>query len=88
MPTAYRRDARLNGAVTFGMNVIVTAGLEQVLLRVGQPVAELRVRLSRMFLAAGLHQRAVVSAMHRALFHGHAFGGFGLHKSGSAAGAR
>ncbi|MFO1245471.1 MAG: MOSC N-terminal beta barrel domain-containing protein [Ramlibacter sp.] len=35
---AYRQDARLNGAVTFGMNVIVTAGLEQV-LRVGQPVA-------------------------------------------------
>lgn len=34
---AYRQDARLNGAVTFGMNVIVTAGLEQV-LRVGQPV--------------------------------------------------
>lgn len=34
---AYRQDARLGGAVTFGMNVIPVQGLEQV-LRVGQPV--------------------------------------------------
>jgi hypothetical protein len=33
----YRQDARLNGAVTFGMNAIVLAGAEQV-LRTGQPV--------------------------------------------------
>lgn len=35
---AYRRDARLNGAVTFGMNAIVLAGVDAV-LRVGQTVA-------------------------------------------------
>ena len=34
---AYRQDARVNGAVTFGMNAIVLAGVEQ-LLKVGQPV--------------------------------------------------
>lgn len=34
----YRRDARVGGAVTFGMNAIVLDGLEQV-LRVGQKVA-------------------------------------------------
>ncbi len=34
---AYRQDARLNGAVTFGMNAIVIEGDGQ-LLRVGQPV--------------------------------------------------
>ncbi len=33
----YRQDARLNGAVTFGMNAIVLAGAELV-LRTGQPV--------------------------------------------------
>ncbi|MBG6074833.1 uncharacterized protein YcbX [Polaromonas sp. CG_9.11] len=33
----YRQDARLNGAVTFGMNAIVLAGIDQ-LLRVGQPI--------------------------------------------------
>ena len=33
----YRQDARLKGAVTFGMNSIVTAGVDHV-LRVGQPV--------------------------------------------------
>ena len=33
----YRQDARLKGAVTFGMNAIVLAGIDQ-LLRVGQPV--------------------------------------------------
>jgi uncharacterized protein YcbX len=32
----YRQDARLNGAVTFGMNAIVLAGAELV-LRTGQP---------------------------------------------------
>jgi len=35
---AYRQDARLNGAVTFGMNAIVLAGAEAV-LRVGQTVS-------------------------------------------------
>ncbi|WP_296509763.1 MOSC N-terminal beta barrel domain-containing protein [Rhodoferax sp.] len=35
---AYRRDARLNGAITFGMNGIVESGAGQ-LLRVGQVVA-------------------------------------------------
>ena len=35
---AYRRDARVNGAMTFGMNAIVLAGVEH-LLKVGQPVA-------------------------------------------------
>lgn len=35
---AYRRDARLNGAVTFGMNAIVLTGVDAV-LRVGQGVA-------------------------------------------------
>jgi uncharacterized protein YcbX len=35
---AYRQDARLNGAVTFGMNAIVLAGVDTV-LRVGQGVA-------------------------------------------------
>lgn len=35
---AYRRDARLNGAITFGMNAIVQAGAGQV-LRVGLAVA-------------------------------------------------
>ena len=34
---AYRRDSRLNGAVTFGMNAIVLKGDGQ-LLRVGQSV--------------------------------------------------
>jgi uncharacterized protein len=34
---AYRQDARLDGALTFGMNAIVTQGDGQV-LRVGQPV--------------------------------------------------
>ncbi len=34
---AYRRDARLNGAVTFGMNAIVVRG-DGLLLRVGQAV--------------------------------------------------
>ncbi|WP_029527598.1 MOSC domain-containing protein [Polaromonas glacialis] len=33
----YRQDARLKGAVTFGMNAIVLAGIDH-LLRVGQPV--------------------------------------------------
>lgn len=35
---AYRRDARVNGAVTFGMNAIVIEGVDQV-LKVGQAVA-------------------------------------------------
>ncbi|MEA3394061.1 MAG: MOSC N-terminal beta barrel domain-containing protein [Pseudomonadota bacterium] len=35
---AYRRDARLNGAVTFGMNAIALTGVDAV-LRVGQLVA-------------------------------------------------
>ena len=35
---SYRQDARLNGAVTFGMNAIVLAGVDH-LLRVGQLVA-------------------------------------------------
>jgi uncharacterized protein YcbX len=34
----YRQDARLGGAITFGMNAIVRQGVGQV-LRVGQPVA-------------------------------------------------
>ena len=34
---SYRQDARLNGAVTFGMNAIVIEGADQV-LKVGQPV--------------------------------------------------
>lgn len=34
----YRQDARVNGALTFGMNSIVTAGVDQV-LRVGQVVS-------------------------------------------------
>ncbi|MDP3700897.1 MAG: MOSC N-terminal beta barrel domain-containing protein [Hylemonella sp.] len=34
----YRQDARLQGAVTFGMNAIVSAGMDKV-LRVGQPVS-------------------------------------------------
>ena len=39
---AYRQDARVNGAITFGMNAIVRRGDGQ-LLRVGQPVrADLR----------------------------------------------
>ncbi|MES2401334.1 MAG: MOSC N-terminal beta barrel domain-containing protein [Pseudomonadota bacterium] len=33
----YRKDARVNGAITFGMNAIVVDGLEQV-LKVGQAV--------------------------------------------------
>jgi uncharacterized protein YcbX len=33
----YRQDARLNGAITFGMNAIVTAGVDH-LLKVGQVV--------------------------------------------------
>lgn len=33
----YRQDARLKGALTFGMNAIVSAGVDTV-LRVGQPV--------------------------------------------------
>jgi uncharacterized protein YcbX len=32
---AYRQDARLKGAITFGMNCIVTAGVDH-LLKVGQ----------------------------------------------------
>jgi len=35
---AYRQDARLNGAVSFGMNAIVLAGVDQV-LRAGQAVS-------------------------------------------------
>jgi len=34
---SYRQDARVNGAVTFGMNAIVLAGIDH-LLKVGQPV--------------------------------------------------
>jgi uncharacterized protein len=34
---SYRRDARLDGAISFGMNAITLTGFEQV-LRVGQPV--------------------------------------------------
>ena len=34
---SYRQDARLDGAVTFGMNAIVVEGADQV-LKVGQPV--------------------------------------------------
>lgn len=34
----YRQDARVNGAVTFGMNLIVSSGVDAV-LRVGQPVS-------------------------------------------------
>ena len=34
---AYRQDARLNGAITFGMNAIVTGGVDR-LLKVGQGV--------------------------------------------------
>lgn len=34
---AYRQDARVNGAITFGMNAIIVGGLEQ-LLKVGQAV--------------------------------------------------
>jgi len=34
----YRQDARLKGAVTFGMNAIVSAGVDTV-LRIGQPVS-------------------------------------------------
>lgn len=34
----YRQDARLNGAVTFGMNAVVTGGVDTV-LRVGQRVS-------------------------------------------------
>ncbi len=37
MLQSYRQDARLDGAVTFGMNAIVAEGADQV-LRVGQPV--------------------------------------------------
>ena len=33
----YRQDARLDGALSFGMNLITVAGLEQT-LAVGQPV--------------------------------------------------
>ena len=33
----YRQDARVNGAVTFGMNAIVLQGIDH-LLKVGQPV--------------------------------------------------
>jgi uncharacterized protein YcbX len=35
---SYRQDARLDGAVTFGMNAIALSGLDTV-LRVGQPVS-------------------------------------------------
>jgi hypothetical protein len=35
MLQSYRQDVRVEGAVTFGMNAITIAGLEQV-LRVGQ----------------------------------------------------
>lgn len=35
---AYRQDARVNGAVTFGMNLIISSGVDAV-LRVGQPVS-------------------------------------------------
>ena len=34
---SYRQDARVNGAITFGMNAIVRQGVGQV-LRVGQPI--------------------------------------------------
>lgn len=34
----YRQDARVKGAVTFGMNAIVSAGVDKM-LRVGQPVS-------------------------------------------------
>jgi hypothetical protein len=33
----YRQDARIDGALSFGMNLITVAGLEQT-LAVGQPV--------------------------------------------------
>ncbi|SFC02384.1 hypothetical protein SAMN05216344_107111 [Polaromonas sp. OV174] len=38
MLQSYRQDARVNGAVTFGMNAIVISGVDQ-LLKVGQSVA-------------------------------------------------
>jgi hypothetical protein len=34
----YRQDARLNGAVTFGMNAIIISGMDST-LRVGQTVS-------------------------------------------------
>jgi hypothetical protein len=37
MLRSYRSDARVDGAITFGMNAIVLQGLEHA-LRVGQPV--------------------------------------------------
>ncbi|MBP6851311.1 MAG: MOSC N-terminal beta barrel domain-containing protein [Rhodoferax sp.] len=37
MLQTYRQDARVNGAVTFGMNAIIVSGQDQT-LRVGQPV--------------------------------------------------
>ena len=37
MLRTYRQDARVNGAITFGMNAIVREGADQV-LRVGQTV--------------------------------------------------
>jgi uncharacterized protein YcbX len=37
MLRTYRQDARVNGAVTFGMNAIITAGEDRT-LRIGQPV--------------------------------------------------
>ena len=33
----YRQDPRMNGAITFGMNAIIIAGIDHV-LRVGQPL--------------------------------------------------
>ena len=37
MPRTYRADARVDGAITFGMNAVVLAGVDH-LLKVGQPV--------------------------------------------------
>ena len=38
MLRTYRANPKVDGAVTFGMNCIVTAGVEH-LLKVGQPVS-------------------------------------------------
>jgi uncharacterized protein YcbX len=80
----YRQDARLNGAVTFGMNAIVLAG-DGLVLRTGQAGdGQLQLRLSLRGLAALSLPRGSslsVPSSTRAIVQRHALRGLGLQEA-------
>ena len=51
----YRHDARVNGAVSFGMNAIITAGEDRT-LRIGQPVLDELAQVEQCGASAGGHR--------------------------------